>query len=41
METKEILEQLKRKMQRCAKELQFEQAAILRDEIEKIEVTIK
>ena len=37
METKEILEQLKRKMQRCAKELQFEQAAILRDEIEKIE----
>ena len=41
METKEILEQLKRKMQRCAKELQFEQAAILRDEIEKIEETIK
>ena len=41
METKEILEQLKRKMQRCAKELQFEQAAILRDEIEKIEVMIK
>ena len=41
METKEILEQLKRKMQRCAKELQFEQAAILRDEIEKIKVTIK
>ena len=37
METKEILEQLKRKMQRCAKELQFEQAAILRDEIEKID----
>ena len=41
METKEVLDQLKRKMQRCAKELQFEQAAILRDEIEKIEVTIK
>jgi len=41
METKEILEQLKRKMQRCAKELQFEQAAILRDEIEKIKATIK
>ena len=41
METKEILEQLKRKMQRCAKELQFEQAAILRDKIEKIEETIK
>ena len=41
METKEVLEQLKRKMQRCAKELQFEQAAILRDEIEKIEETIK
>jgi excinuclease ABC subunit B len=41
METKEILEQLKRKMQRCAKELQFEQAAILRDEIEKIKETIK
>jgi excinuclease ABC subunit B len=37
METKELLEQLKRKMQRCAKDLQFEQAAILRDEIEKIE----
>ena len=41
METKEILEQLKRKMKKCAKELQFEQAAILRDEIEKIEETIK
>ena len=41
METKEILEQLKRKMQRCAKELQFEQAAILRDEIEKIEEKLK
>jgi excinuclease ABC subunit B len=41
METKEILEQLKRKMQKCAKELQFEQAAILRDEIEKIEGTLK
>ncbi len=41
METKEVLEQLKRKMQRCAKELQFEQAAILRDEIEKIEESIK
>jgi len=41
METKVILEQLKRKMQRCAKELQFEQATILRDEIEKIEETIK
>jgi excinuclease ABC subunit B len=41
METKEILEQLNRKMKRCAKELQFEQAAILRDEIEKIEETIK
>ncbi|MBT6871154.1 MAG: excinuclease ABC subunit UvrB [Candidatus Marinimicrobia bacterium] len=41
METKEILEQLKRKMKKCAKELQFEQAAILRDEIEKIEGTLK
>jgi excinuclease ABC subunit B len=41
METKEILEQLKRKMKRCAKELQFEQATILRDEIEKIEKTIR
>ena len=41
METKEILEQLKRKMKKCAKELQFEQAAILRDKIEKIEETIK
>ena len=41
METKEILEQLKCKMQKCAKELQFEQAAILRDEIEKIEGTLK
>ena len=37
----EILEQLKRKMQRYAKELQFEQAAILRDQIEKIEVALK
>jgi excinuclease ABC subunit B len=41
METKEILERLKRKMQKCAKDLQFEQAAIFRDEIEKIEETIK
>lgn len=41
VETKEILEQLKRKMQRCAKDLQFEQAAILRDEIEKIKGKIK
>jgi len=41
METKEILERLKRKMQKCAKDLQFEQAAILRDEIEKIKETIK
>ena len=41
METKETLEQLKRKMQRYAKELQFEQAAILRDEIEKIEEKLK
>ena len=41
METKEILEHLKRKMKKYAKELQFEQAAILRDEIEKIEKTIK
>ena len=41
METKEILEQLKRKMQRCAKELQFEQASILRDEIERIEEKLK
>ena len=41
VETKEILEQLKRKMQRCAKDLQFEQAAILRDEIEKIKEKIK
>ena len=37
IETKELLGQLKQKMQRCAKELQFEKAAILRDEIEKIE----
>jgi excinuclease ABC subunit B len=41
METKETLEQLKRKMQKYAKELQFEQAAILRDEIEKIEEKLK
>ena len=41
IETKEILEQLKRKMQKCAKELQFEQATILRDQIEKIERKIK
>ena len=41
METKEILERLKRKMQKCAKDLQFEQAAILRDEIKKIKETIK
>ena len=37
METKIKLEQLKREMQRCAKELQFEKATILRDEIKRIE----
>ena len=37
METKVKLEQLKREMQRCAKELQFEKATILRDEIKRIE----
>jgi len=41
MEMKVILEQLKRKMQKYAKELQFEQATILRDEIEKIQKNIK
>ena len=37
IETKDLLGKLKQKMQRYAKELQFEKAAILRDEIEKIE----
>jgi excinuclease ABC subunit B len=41
MEAKELLDKLNQKMKRYAKELQFEQAAILRDEIEKIEETIK
>ncbi len=37
MEVEEILEELKRKMLKCARELQFEEAAILRDRISEIE----
>ena len=37
IEAKISLESLKRKMLKCAKDLQFEQAAILRDKIKIIE----
>jgi excinuclease ABC subunit B len=40
IETKASLEILKRKMLRCAKDLQFEQAAILRDKIRVIEEAV-
>jgi len=40
IETKASLETLKRKMLRCAKDLQFEQAAILRDKIRIIEEAV-
>ena len=40
IETKASLEELKRKMLKCAKDLQFEQAAILRDKIRVIEKAI-
>ena len=41
IESKATLESLKRKMLKCAKDLQFEQAAILRDKIRVIEEAIK
>ena len=37
MESKVALESLKRKMLKCARDLQFEQAALLRDKIREIE----
>jgi excinuclease ABC subunit B len=40
IETKTSLDDLKRKMLRCAKDLQFEQAAILRDKIRIIEEAV-
>ena len=36
LETNDLLDKLNRKMLRCAKNLQFEEAAMLRDEINKI-----
>ena len=40
MESKETLERLKREMVKCARDLQFEQAALLRDKIREIEEAI-
>jgi len=40
MESKDTLERLKRKMLKCARDLQFEQAASLRDKIRKIEKSV-
>tara|TARA_Y100000590_G_C15111733_1_gene785121 strand:- start:43 stop:171 length:129 start_codon:yes stop_codon:yes gene_type:complete len=40
METKEVLESLNRKMLNYARDLQFEQATILRDKIKEIKKTI-
>ena len=40
IEIKASLDALKRKMLRCAKDLQFEQAAILRDKIRIIEAAV-
>ncbi|MFQ6611121.1 MAG: UvrB/UvrC motif-containing protein, partial [Fidelibacterota bacterium] len=41
IEQKDLLESLRRRMLRCAKELQFEQAALLRDKILEIESKLK
>ena len=41
IDTKETLELLNKKMLKYAKDLQFEKAAILRDEINKIEDSLK
>ncbi len=40
IELKEVLDGLKRKMLKCARDLQFEQAALLRDKIREIEESI-
>ena len=40
IETKASLEEMKRKMLKCARDLQFERAAILRDKIKIIEEAI-
>ena len=40
IETKASLEELKRKMLKCAKDFQFEEAAILRDKIRIIEEVV-
>jgi len=40
IESKDTLERLKRKMLKCARDLQFEQAALLRDKIREIEEAI-
>ena len=40
MESKDILEKLKRKMLKYARDLQFEQAALLRDKIREIEEAV-
>ena len=40
IESKETIEKLKRKMLKCARDLQFENAALLRDRIRKIEEAV-
>ena len=40
MESKDTLERLTRKMLKCAKDLQFEEAVLLRDKIRKIEEAV-
>ena len=40
MELQDILDKLNRKMLKCARDMQFEQAAMLRDKIRKIEETV-
>ena len=40
IESKDTLERLKRKMLKCARDLQFEQAALLRDKIREIEEAV-
>jgi excinuclease UvrABC helicase subunit UvrB len=40
IELKDILEGLKIKMLKCARDLQFEQAALLRDKIREIEESV-
>ena len=40
MESKEIIEKMRKEMLKCAREFQFERAALLRDKIKEIEQVV-